>query len=103
MQQDGALHITTILQYSIFIHRAYSILLHQNQDTTMAGFRIAIGGDDAGFAYKSTIVEDLNKDPRVSTVVDTGPCSAQDKTPYANSALAAAKLVASGEVDRAGE
>ena len=69
----------------------------------MPEFRIAVGGDDAGFAYKSTIVEDLKKDPRVSTVVDTGPSSAQDKSPYPNSALAAAKLVASGEADRAGE
>lgn len=104
IQHDGALNTARQpLQYHHSSRRPSSFLLHQNLDITMPEFRIAVGGDDAGFGYKSTIVEDLKKDPRVSSVVDTGPSSAQDKSPYPNSALAAAKLVANGEADRACE
>lgn len=69
--------------------------------TVPTGLRIAIGGDDAGFHYKSIIAQDLAADQRVSTVVDFGPGSEADKTAYAHFALAAAEAVASGEVDRA--
>ena len=64
-------------------------------------FRIALGGDDAGFAYKSVIAKDLASDPRVREVVDIGPSSEADKTSYAHYAIAAAERVARGEVDRA--
>ncbi|KAG8157266.1 hypothetical protein KVR01_012974 [Diaporthe batatas] len=67
----------------------------------MAGFRIAIGGDDAGFAYKETLTKDLNADDRVSEVIDVGPNSASDKTAYPHFAIAAAELVAQGKADRA--
>ncbi|KAL0933249.1 ribose 5-phosphate isomerase b [Colletotrichum truncatum] len=67
----------------------------------MAGLRIALGGDDAGFNYKAVIAADLAKDPRVASVVDVGPSSESDKTAYAHFALTAAEKVASGEVDRA--
>lgn len=67
----------------------------------MAGFRIAIGGDDAGFAYKETLIKDLNADERVSEVIDVGPNSASDKTAYPHFAIAAAELVAAGKADRA--
>lgn len=67
----------------------------------MAGFRIAIGGDDAGFAYKETLIKDLNADSRVSEVIDVGPNSASDKTAYPHFAIAAAELVAQGKADRA--
>ncbi|KAK1978917.1 hypothetical protein LZ30DRAFT_727590 [Colletotrichum cereale] len=66
-----------------------------------SGLRIAIGGDDAGFDYKSIIAKDLAADPRVSAVVDFGPKSEADKTAYAHFALAAGEAVAGGDVDRA--
>jgi len=69
--------------------------------TIMTGFRIAIGGDDAGFAYKETLTKDLNADARVSEVIDVGPNSASDKTAYPHFAIAAAELVAQGKADRA--
>lgn len=53
---------------------------------------------DAGVGYKNKIKEDFSKDPRVVSVVDVG---ADDKTAYPHIAAAAAKLVASGEADRA--
>ncbi|KAF4994469.1 hypothetical protein FDECE_13118 [Fusarium decemcellulare] len=64
-------------------------------------FRIAIGGDDAGFDYKSILIKDLDSHPAVSQVLDIGPKTAEDKTAYASYAIAAAQAVASGEVDRA--
>lgn len=67
----------------------------------MGGLRIALGGDDAGFEYKAQIIKDLEADPRVSSVVDVGPKAATDKTAYPHFAVDAAKLVASGEADRA--
>jgi len=67
----------------------------------MPGLRIALGGDDAGFEYKAQITKDLEADPRVASVVDVGPKTATDKTAYPHFAVDAAKLVASGEVDRA--
>jgi ribose 5-phosphate isomerase B len=48
--------------------------------------------------YKNRIKADFAADPRVVSVVDVG---ADDKTPYPHIAAAAAKLVASGEADRA--
>ncbi|KAK2615855.1 hypothetical protein N8I77_002580 [Diaporthe amygdali] len=67
----------------------------------MTAFRIAIGGDDAGFAYKETLIKDLNADERVSEVIDVGPNSASDKTAYPHFAIAAAEMVAQGKADRA--
>ena len=67
----------------------------------MPGLRIALGGDDAGFEYKAQITKDLEADPRVASVVDVGPKTATDKTAYPHFAVDAAKLVASGEADRA--
>jgi len=65
------------------------------------GLRIVVGGDDAGFDYKAAITADLKSDPRVSSVHDVGPHSAEDKTAYPHFAVDAAKMVASGEADRA--
>ncbi|ORY54843.1 ribose 5-phosphate isomerase [Pseudomassariella vexata] len=67
----------------------------------MPGLRIAVGGDDAGFDYKTTLAQDLSTDPRVSEVIDVGPKSSSDKTAYPQYAIAAAELVARGEADRA--
>jgi ribose 5-phosphate isomerase B len=69
--------------------------------TMVSALRIAVGGDDAGFAYKSIIAQDLAADPRVDQVIDVGPRSESDKTSYAHFAIAAAERIAKGEVDRA--
>lgn len=65
------------------------------------GLRIAIGGDSAGHSYKDTIKADLEKDPRVSKVLDVGVGNDQDSTAYPHVAVDASKLVLSGEADRA--
>ncbi|KAH8893876.1 hypothetical protein GQ53DRAFT_745308 [Thozetella sp. PMI_491] len=64
-------------------------------------WKIAVGCDDAGVGYKNKIKADFEADPRVVSVVDVGALEASDKTAYPHFAAAAAKLVASGEVDRA--
>ncbi|KAK0672497.1 hypothetical protein QBC41DRAFT_380355, partial [Cercophora samala] len=64
-------------------------------------WKIAVGCDDAGVSYKNKIKEDFAADPRVISVVDVGATGKEDKTAYPHIAAAAAKLVASGEVDRA--
>lgn len=69
----------------------------------MAGFRIVVGGDDAGFDYKATLIKDLTADPRVSEVIDVGPKSSSDKTAYPHFAISAAEMVAQGKADRARE
>ncbi|KAF5026966.1 hypothetical protein F66182_996 [Fusarium sp. NRRL 66182] len=63
--------------------------------------RIVVGGDDAGFPYKSIIMKELAKDARVASVVDAGPFSESDKTAYSHFAITAAEKVAKGEADRA--
>lgn len=66
-----------------------------------SGLRIVVGGDDAGFDYKAQLTSDFHSDPRVSSVYDVGPHSASDKTAYPHFAVRAAKLIATGEADRA--
>ena len=56
---------------------------------------------DAGVGYKEKIKADFAADPRVVSVVDVGSDGTHDKTAYPHIAARAAKLVASGEVDRA--
>ncbi|MBF4609511.1 ribose-5-phosphate isomerase [Curtobacterium sp. VKM Ac-1393] len=63
-------------------------------------FRIVVGSDDAGFDYKEIIKADLAKDPRVVSVTDVG-VDADGHTAYPHVAVDAARLVASGEADRA--
>lgn len=65
------------------------------------GLRIAVGGDEAGLSYKDIIKADLEKDPRVSKVIDVGVVHNEDKTAYPHVAVDAAKLILSGEADRA--
>ena len=69
--------------------------------TMSLGLRIAVGGDDAGFSYKDIIKADLEKDPRVSKVIDVGVIHNEDKTAYPHVAVDASKLILSGEADRA--
>ncbi|MEV4686292.1 ribose-5-phosphate isomerase [Microbacterium sp. LWH3-1.2] len=64
------------------------------------GWRIVIGADDAGFAYKEELRELLAADSRVDSVVDIGVASAE-ATPYPRVAVKAASIVARGDADRA--
>jgi ribose 5-phosphate isomerase B len=64
-------------------------------------YRIVIGSDEAGFAYKETLKADLEADPRVASVLDVGVGDDADKTAYPNIGVAAAEKVAAGEADRA--
>ncbi|MGX5771135.1 ribose-5-phosphate isomerase [Microbacterium trichothecenolyticum] len=64
------------------------------------GWRIVVGADDAGFAYKEVLRELLAGDPRVDSVVDVGVASAE-ATPYPRVAVKAASIVARGDADRA--
>ncbi|CZT43660.1 probable Putative ribose 5-phosphate isomerase [Rhynchosporium secalis] len=63
--------------------------------------RIVVGGDDAGFDYKSILSSDLSSSPHVSSVHDVGPLNSSDKTAYPHYAVAAAQLIAAGKADRA--
>lgn len=64
------------------------------------GFRIVVGADDAGYAYKEMLKKDLENDPRVDEVVDVG-VAADQHTAYPSVAVEAARIVASGHADRA--
>lgn len=63
-------------------------------------WRIVVGSDDAGFAYKETLRADLEASGLVAEVVDVG-VDADGHTPYPAVALRAAEMVARGEADRA--
>jgi len=63
-------------------------------------FRIAIGSDSAGYAYKEALKSDLEADARVSEVIDVGVGAGGD-TAYPHVAVEAARLVAAGQADRA--
>ena len=62
--------------------------------------RLVVGSDDAGLQYKDALKADLERDDRVASVVDVG-VRADDHTAYPDIAIQAARLVASGEADRA--
>lgn len=66
----------------------------------MAGLRIVVGSDDAGFDYKEALKKDLQADDRVAEVTDVG-VSADENTAYPHVAVAAARLIADGKADRA--
>ncbi len=63
-------------------------------------WRIVVGSDDAGLDYKTILKRDLESDDRVGEVIDVG-VGADEPTAYPHVAVAAARLVASGEADRA--
>lgn len=64
--------------------------------------RIVVGCDSAGVSYKNAILKDLKSDStHVANVHDVGVPSSSDNTAYPHVAVDAAKLVASGEYDRA--
>lgn len=63
--------------------------------------RIVIGGDSAGFNYKTALRKDLEADERVDSVQDVGVDDSDDETSYPNVAIAAAEKISRGEADRA--
>lgn len=66
----------------------------------MTGLRVAIGGDDAGYEYKTRIKADLENDDRVAEVIDVG-VSEDESTAYPQVAADAARLIRQGRADRA--
>ncbi|RAR00860.1 ribose 5-phosphate isomerase [Stemphylium lycopersici] len=70
-------------------------------EPTPTPLRIAVGCDDAGVSYKTTLIKDLESNPLIASVTDVGVPSTTDKTAYPHVAVAAARLVASGACDRA--
>ena len=62
--------------------------------------RVVVGGDDAGFDYKSRIKADLEADDRVAEVLDVG-VDEDGHTAYPHVAVEAARMVADGRADRA--
>ena len=62
--------------------------------------KIAVGADSAGYDYKEVLKRDLEADERVDEVIDVGIKSGED-IDYPHVAVAAAKLIAQGKVDRA--
>jgi ribose 5-phosphate isomerase B len=62
--------------------------------------RLVVGSDDAGFDYKEILKKDLEMNSGVVSVVDVG-VDRDGHTAYPRVAIAAAELVAQGEVDRA--
>jgi len=62
--------------------------------------KMAVGADSAGYDYKEVLKRDLEADERVDEVIDVGIKSGED-IDYPHVAVAAAKLIAQGKVDRA--
>jgi ribose 5-phosphate isomerase B len=63
-------------------------------------WRIVVGSDDAGLAYKDALKADLEADPRVAEVIDVG-VNADQITPYPHVAVTAAHAITNGLADRA--
>jgi ribose 5-phosphate isomerase B len=63
--------------------------------------RIVVGADEAGVDYKEILKRDLEADGRVEVVTDVGVSGDSDHTAYPHVAVAAARMVADGEADRA--
>ncbi|KEF59027.1 ribose 5-phosphate isomerase B [Exophiala aquamarina CBS 119918] len=63
--------------------------------------RVVVGSDNAGHAYKTALKEVLKKHSGVTHVLDVGVVDADDGTAYPHLAVDAAKLIKSGEADRA--
>lgn len=62
--------------------------------------RIVVGSDDAGYTYKEAIKADFEASDLVESVADVG-VNADGHTAYPTIAIAAAEMVARGDVDRA--
>jgi ribose 5-phosphate isomerase B len=68
---------------------------------TPAPLTIVVGCDSAGFEYKEALKAQLEADPRVAAVIDAGVPANSDDRAYPHVAVDAARLVASGDADRA--
>ena len=66
--------------------------------TAPSALRIVVGSDSAGHAYKTSLKEELEQDPGVSTVLDVGVVSADDSTAYPHVAVDAGKKIIAGDV-----
>ncbi|SDD62512.1 ribose-5-phosphate isomerase [Auraticoccus monumenti] len=64
------------------------------------GMRVVVGSDEAGFDYKEVLKGDLEAASLVSEVLDVG-VDADGDTAYPHIAVAAARMVADGQADRA--
>lgn len=62
--------------------------------------RIVVGSDDAGFEYKEALKADLLANEHVADVRDVG-VDRDSHTDYPHVAVAAARLIAAGNADRA--
>ncbi|MGB3909789.1 MAG: ribose-5-phosphate isomerase [Pseudolysinimonas sp.] len=62
-------------------------------------WRVVIGSDAAGFAYKEALKADLEVDPRVSEVIDVG-VAASGEANYPAVAISAAETIREGLADR---
>jgi ribose 5-phosphate isomerase B len=67
--------------------------------------RIIVGSDEAGVDYKELIRADLEKDERVTEVIDIGVNRTDSpdvfRTPYPRVGVTAGEKIAAGEADRA--
>lgn len=63
-------------------------------------WRVVIGADDAGLAYKEQLAANLRDHPGVAGLTDIG-VTAGDLTPYPTIGLRAAQLISEGSADRA--
>ncbi len=70
------------------------------QEPLASGWRIVVGSDDAGYAYKEALKEELRASVLVASVEDVG-VDADSHTPYPSVAITAAERVAAGLADRA--
>lgn len=66
----------------------------------MQALKIVLGSDEAGFRYKEAIKTMFENHDLVAKVVDVG-VDVAGHTPYPKIAIAAAEMIARGEVDRA--
>ena len=66
----------------------------------MTKYRIVVGSDFAGFELKELLKQYLQKDPRVSEVIEMGVNSLDDKTDYPNIGFALGEKITSGNADR---
>jgi ribose 5-phosphate isomerase B len=66
----------------------------------MQKIRVIIGCDDAGIEYRDRIKAELEKDPRVSSVIDVG-VGDENGAAYPSVAFIAGQLINEGKADRA--
>ena len=70
-----------------------------DKSTTVSPLRIAVGSDSAGYAYKTALKAELEKNAGVSEVLDIGVVDAEDNTAYPHLAVDAGRKIIGGEVE----